>query len=171
MKSPIVRNGIWSSLLLIGLFGIPLFFTGIPGPDDFMSSEVVGHIFILICLVFIIIGMKQYREANGGSMTYWEGVKVGLLISIFPAITFGLYNLIYIFVIDPDFLTNYAEYTIQQRGAGLSGEALAEIRQEVYDEQKLFENPFIQFGVMFLSVFIMGAIVSLISAFFTKKTP
>jgi len=170
MNSTITRNGLWSALLLIGLFAIPLLFTGIPGPDDFMASEVVGHIFILLSLIFVIIGMIQYREANGGTMTYWEGVKVGLQIAIFPAIAFGIYNLIYVFVIDPDFLANYAEHSIAERSIGKTGEELAQIRKDVLDEQKTFENPVLQFIIMFLSVFIMGFVVSLIAAFFTKKS-
>lgn len=170
MNSTITRNGLWSSLLLIGLFAIPLLFLGVPELDDFMASEVVGYSFILISLVFVFIGMKQYRAANGGTMTYWEGVKVGLQIAIFPAIAFGIYNLIYVFVIDPDFLTKYAEHSIAERGAGKVGEELAQIKKDVLDEQKTFENPVLQFIIMFLSVFIMGAIVSLVSGFFVKKT-
>lgn len=169
MNSTTTRNGLWSALLLVGLFGIPLLFTGIPEPGDFMASEVVGHIFILLSLVFIFLGMKQYREANGGVMTYWEGVKVGLQIAIFPAIAFGIYNLIYVFVIDPDFLANYAEHTIAEKSVGKSGEELAQIRKDILDEQKTFENPVLQFIIMFLSVFVMGTIVSLVSGFFLKK--
>ena len=80
-----------------------------------------------------------------------------------------IYNLIYVFVIDPDFLANYAEHTIAEKSVGKSGEELAQIRKDILDEQKTFENPVLQFIIMFLSVFVMGTIVSLVSGFFLKK--
>jgi len=169
MNSTITRNGFWSALLLIGLFAIPLLFIGLPEPDDFMASEIVGHLFILVSLIFVFLGMKQYREANGGAFSYWKAVKVGLLITIFPAVAFGLYNLLYVEVLDPDFMTKYAEYTIEQRGIGKSADEITKIRQAVTEEVKMFDNSLIKFLVMFLSVFVMGAIVSLVSAFFVKK--
>ena len=169
MNSTITRNGLWSSLLLIGLFAVPLLFLGIPGPDDFMSSEVVGHLFILLSLVFVFIGMKQFREANGGILSYWKAVKTGVLIAIFPAVAFGLYNLLYVEVIDPEFMVKYADHIIAEKSVGKSAEEAAAIRQTVLDEQEMFDSPVIMFLVMFLSVVVMGTVVSLISAFFVKK--
>ncbi len=169
MNSIIIRNGLWSALLLICLFGVPLIFLGVPDLDDFMNSEVVGHIFILISLVFVFLGMKQYREDNGGNLSYWKAVKTGVLISIFPAIAFGLYNLLYVEVIDPEFMNKYAEHTISLRSEGKTAEEANEIRKAVLEESEMFGNPAMMFLVMFVSVFVMGAIVSLVSAFFVKK--
>ena len=120
-------------------------------------------------MVFVVLGMKQYREENGGIINYWKVVKTGLLIVLFPAIAFGIYNLLYIFIIDPEFLNKYAEYSIADRGVGKTAEELVAIKQAVLDEQKMFENPVIQFVLMFLTVFIIGAVVSLVSGFFLKK--
>ena len=171
MNSIITRNGLWSALFLVGLFVLPLLFTGIPEPGDFAISEAIGYTSILLSLIFVIIGMKQYREDNGGLLSYWKAVKTGLLIAIFPAIAFGLYNLIYVEIIDPDFMTKYAEHSINVRTEGKTAEEAEAIRQAVMQEQKMFESPVIQFIVMFLTVFVMGTIVSLISAFFVKKSP
>jgi len=170
MHSTITRNGLRSALFLIAIFGLPLLFTGIPEPGDFMSSEIVGHVFILLSLVFVFIGMKQYREANGGTLSYWRAVYTGLLIAIFPAIAFGLYNILYVEVIDPEFMVKYSEQIIADRSVGKSAAEIVEIKQSVMDEQEMFGNPAAMFLVMFLSVFVMGLIVSLISAFFVKKT-
>lgn len=170
MHSTITRNGLWSSLFMIGLFALPLLFTGIPDPGDFVISEIIGYTSILISLIFVVLGMKQYREANGGVISYWNAVKTGLLIALFPAITFGLYNLLYMEVIDPDFMTKYAEYNISERTVGKTAEEAEEIKKAVLQEQEMFENPLIQFVVMFLTVFVMGAIISLVSAFFIKRT-
>ena len=169
MKSAITRNGIWSSLLLLALFGLPLLFVGIPEPDDFMSSEVVGHVFILISLVFVVFGMIQYKNDNGGKLNYWQAVKTGVLIAIFPAVTFGLYNLLYVEVLDPEFMAKYAEHTINLRSEGKTAAEALEIKSSVEAEMEMFSNPAIQFAVMFLSVFIMGTILSLIAAFFVKS--
>lgn len=169
MKSTIVRNGVWSSVFLIGIGVIPMLFTGLPGPDDFKKGEIIGYSSIVLSMVFVVLGMRQYRNENGGSAGYWKLVKTGLLIALFPAVAFGLYNLLYTYVIDPEFLNKYAEYSLAERGAGKIGEELEAVKQAVIDEQKMFENPIIQFVMMFLTVFIIGAVVSLISGFFVKK--
>ncbi|MEM9547015.1 MAG: DUF4199 domain-containing protein [Bacteroidota bacterium] len=169
MNSIITKNGFYSAALMIVLFALPLLFIGIPEPGDFWTSEVVGYASILLCLVFVFLGMKQYRDAEGGFISYWKAVKVGLLIAIFPAIAFGLYNLLYVEVIDPDFMTKYADYIASERSAGKTAEEAAAIKKAVLSEQEAFQNPAIQFVVMFLTVFIMGIVVSLVSAFFVKK--
>ena len=169
MHSTIIQNGLKSAIFLVAIFGLPLLFTGVPEPGDFMSSEIVGHIFILLSLVFVFLGMKQYREANGGTLSYWRAVYTGLLIAIFPAIAFGLYNILYVEVIDPEFMVKYSENIITERSVGKTAEEISAIRQTVMDEQQMFGNPAVMFLVMFLSVIVMGLIVSLISAFFVKK--
>ena len=169
MNSTVTKYGLWSSLFLLGVFTIPLLFLGIPKPGDFMASEVVGHVFILLSLVFVFLGMKQYRETNGGHLSYWKAVKIGLLITIFPAVTFGLYNLLYVEVIDPEFMANYTNQIIADRSIGKTAEEANEIKKTVMAEHEMFSNPAIQFGVMFLSVFVMGIMVSLVSGFFVKK--
>lgn len=169
MHSSILRNGLRSALFLIAIFTIPLLFTGIPEPGDFMSSEVVGYTFILLSLVFVFLGMKQYREDKGGTISYWKAVYTGLLIAIFPAIAFGLYNILYMEVIDPDFMTKYSEHIISQRSEGKTAAEIVEIKKAVMAESEMFDNLPIMFIVMFLSVFVLGLIVSLVSAFFVKK--
>ncbi|MDF1697271.1 MAG: DUF4199 domain-containing protein [Saprospiraceae bacterium] len=169
MNSIVLRNGIWASIFLIGIGAIPLIFLGLPGPDDFKRGEVIGYTSILLSMIFIVIGMKQLKLNNGGVLSYWNAVKTGILITLFPAVAFGLYNLLYTYVIDPDFLTKYADYSLASRGAGKTGEELEMIKQAVLEEQKMFESPVIQFVLMFLTVFIIGAVVSLISAFFVKN--
>jgi VIT1/CCC1 family predicted Fe2+/Mn2+ transporter len=85
-------------------------------------------------------------------------------------VTFGLYNIFYIEVLDPEFMTKYADHAIANQSVGKSADEIMEIRQSVTSEMEMFDNPAIQFVLMFLSVFIMGAIVSLISGFFVKKS-
>jgi hypothetical protein len=169
MKSTIIRNGVWSSVFLIGVCAVPLLFLGLPSPDDFKRGEVIGYSSILLSMIFVVLGMKQYREENGGLISYWKIVKIGLMIALFPAIAFGLYNLLYMLVIDPEFLNKYAEYSLADRGAGKTAEEMVAIKQAVLAEQKMFENPVIQFVMMFLTVFIIGTIVSLVSGFFVRK--
>jgi len=170
MNSIITKNGIWSSLFLTGVCVLPLLFLGVPEPGDFATSEIIGYASIVLSLVFVYIGMKQYRDANDESISYWKAAKVGLLIALFPAVTFGLYNLLYTEVIDPDFMPKWTEYTITERSAGKSLEEAAEIKKAVLAEQEAFSNPLIMFVMMFLTVYLIGIFISLVSAFFVKKS-
>ena len=120
-------------------------------------------------MAFVVLGMKQYREINDGFASYWSSVKTGVLITLFPSIAFGLYNLLYSYVIDPEFFYKYAEYSISKLGTGKTAEEIEVISATVNAEIEMYSNPVIQFFAMFVTVFLIGVMVSIIAGFFIKK--
>ncbi|MEL6924405.1 MAG: DUF4199 domain-containing protein, partial [Bacteroidota bacterium] len=149
---------------------IPLLFLGLPGPEDFKNGEIVGYSAIVISMIFVFLGIRQYREIeNGGHLGFWEAVKIGLGIAAFPAIAFGLYNLFYTEVLDPEFFAKYTEYLVNEQADNKTAAELETLRTELIAQNEVFDNPLIQFGTMFLSVFLIGLIVSILSAFILKR--
>ena len=53
MKNPIIRNGVYSGVLMLVLFAIAYFIGG-----DFGLQEYIGHLSILISLVFVFLGLS-----------------------------------------------------------------------------------------------------------------
>ena len=105
MKKIIIRYGIYSSLTLIVLFGL----TFLLGKNlDFGASEKLGYASILIGMIFVYLGIREYRETIGeGKISFWKAVKVGLLIVSIPSIAFGLIDVVYVTFINPDFIENF----------------------------------------------------------------
>ena len=165
MKNPIIRNGVYSGIFMLALFVIAYFIGG-----DFGMQEIIGYLSILISLVFVFLGIKQYRDEMGnGNISFGKALQVGLLITLVPAIVFGLYNLFYIEFIDPNFIDNYYADALAQQKASLSPEEFKIKAAEIEEEKASFGSPLIQFGAMASTVFLMGVVVSIISSFILKK--
>lgn len=153
-----LRYGGYAALALI-LFNLISFMLIEPEPGNYGFSEVIGYMAIVISLLFIIPGIRAYRQKmDSPDMSYWKSVLVGIGISIIPSIAFGLYTIVYISWLNPDFLDEYYE------AMATSPDATAE-QQEYADSQvELFSNPFFQFLIMFLTVFMIGIILSILIA-------
>ena len=88
-----------------------------------------------------------------------------------PAIGFGLYNVIYILWLDPQFLDKYYAYEVNQARASVPAAELNERLKEIQDMREMFASPAVQFIVMFFSVFVIGLIVTIISTLILKRRP
>jgi len=165
MKNPIIRNGVYSGLTMFVLFAIAYFIGG-----DFGMQEIIGYLSILISLIFVFLGIKQYRDEIGnGNITFGKAMQVGLLIVLIPSIVFGLYNLIYIEYIDPNFIENYYADALAKMKDSLPPEEFSIKAVEIEAEKEAFGSPTVQFGAMAATVFLMGVVVSIISSFVLKK--
>ena len=171
MKKTALRFGLYSVYAILILFiGEWLIFRN--QAENFDVREVVGWIGIVLSVVFVFFGLKYYRDKhNGGYLGFGEGLKLGLLIVLFPSVVFGLFNLFYIEVLDPDFLDKYYNYQVEKmRNSVPAGEFEARLK-DVQEDRKMFESSFVQFAVMFLSVFVVGLVVTIISTLVLKRRP
>jgi hypothetical protein len=116
-------------------------------------------------------GHRKHRdENNGGTISFWEALKVGGVIAVIPSIACGLYNWLYIEILDPEFMDNYYNHYLAQAQATMSAEDFERTKSKMEAEKAGFQSPVVQFAVMFLTVFIIGFIVSLIASIVLKKS-
>ncbi len=146
MRNTVIRYGLYGLFVAMILFSAGLYFgKGM----DMESQEVVGYITMVASLSFVFLGVKHYRDAlNGGKLSFQRAVLLGLLIAVFVAAGIAIADLIYTTFINPDFFTEYSERLIAD---GYKG--------EVPDYGRVFMAV-----IMFLTVMIIGLIISLISA-------
>ena len=167
MKNTVLRYGIWSALSICILF---LISSLLLKDLDFGTQEIYGYVSIMVSLSFVFFGIKHFRDhVNQGFLSFGKGLVIGLLISSFASLTFGLYNVIYVEYIDPNFMTEYYNHSVEQVSNTLSGEALQTKLKEMEAEKDMFANPFMNFLLMFLTVFMIGLIISLISSLVLSK--
>lgn len=134
------------------------------------GREVYGYLSILIALSFIFFGVKAYRNNNcEGKISFFKALGVGLLITLLPAILFGIYNVIYMLYIEPGFVEAYFESGIAQLKLDYSGAELSEKLAEMESSKKMFMSPIFNFVLMSLTVFFVGVVVSVISAVALRK--
>jgi len=168
MNTIILKYGIYSFVLL------PIMMVGshlIIDSTNFAAHEVLGYLAMIIASLIAMIGVANYRkEAMNDEMSYWVAVKVGILILIIPSLLFGVFDLVYVNYIDPDFMENYYSYYVEQMRSGMSASKFEVALKEIEVQKEFFSNPFMSFIVMSSTMFLVGLVVSLISSFFLKTS-
>ena len=166
MKKTFLRYGGLSALFMVLFFIVTeLTLTR----DDFDTNEILGWIGIFLSTTFVFFGIRYYRDrVNNGMLSFGKGLQVGLLILIIPSLAFGLFNVIYV-VLNPEFMDNYYNYKVSQIRDSLPASEAAVKIEAMEKEKEMFMSPAVQFFAMFLSVFAVGLIVTVISALALRR--
>ena len=137
-------------------------------------TEVIGYATMLIALSMVFFGIKSYRDNHGnGSITFWKGLQIGLLISVIASVMYfaggELYN-----AANPSFFPTVMERLAEQQGSdmrakGASAEDIAKKKEEMDQFLQMFKNPLIRFAIFVMEMFPIGVVVTLISAGLLRK--
>ncbi len=169
MKKTVLKFGLYSSLVILGLFSINLF-TSISSLD-MATQEIVGYLSMFIALIFVFFGIKSYRDNVGnGNLTFKRGLGLGVLISLIPSALFGIFDVIYITMIDPEFFQRYRDSYVADLETKFQGAELTAQVEEIDQMMTMAANPLFDFFLMFMTVFVLGFIVTLISAFILRRS-
>ena len=151
MRKTIIKYGIYGFLFALVVFLLAL---TLGKGLDFSTQEDIGYITMVASLLFVFFGIKHYRDHVGdGRLGFRRAVFIGLSISAITALGVAVADFIYLSWINPDF---FEEYTAVMRNEGYRG--------EIPD----YGNG-IMAMVMFLTVMIIGLIISLISAIILQR--
>ncbi|WP_339713472.1 DUF4199 domain-containing protein [uncultured Kriegella sp.] len=167
MKKTILRYALYSSSTICVLFLLSWFL----GKDlNYEMQEVLGYTSMIISLSFIYFGIRYFRDQkNDGKIGLYKGLLIGVLISLLTALAFGILDMVYIKFINPDFLAEYYDATIEKMQTTLPPDELKLELAKMESQKELFSSPIMNFFIMFLTVFIIGFIISLISAFTLQR--
>jgi len=165
MKKAVLRYGLYSGLFILVLFSLEMFVF-----KSFGQTEIAGYTAIVLSLCFVYFGLRYYRDKqNGGVLSFGQGLKLGMLITLIPSACFGFFDVIYSNVINPHFYDNYTEKMI----AGLKKTAPADKFEAqaaaVRAQMKFWSQPWADFLLMFLTVAIVGLIITILATFMLKK--
>jgi len=169
MKNTVVRYGMYGAFTISVLFLIALY----AGKNlSFTAQEVIGYTTMVVSLVFVYFGIKHYRDKeNNGTVSFGKALAIGVLISLFAALAFGIMDVIYVKYINPDFTTEYYATITEQMKNSLP-EAEYQIKVAELEAQKeLFSSPLMTFLLMSATVLIIGFIISLISGLILQRKP
>lgn len=151
MKNTILKFGLYGLVLGFGLFLSGLL---LMKKIDLSTGEIIGYATMIASLSFVFFGIKHYRDkVNNGKVTLRKAIGIGLLISLFPAVGTAIADFVYTTFINPDFLTDYKEM-MEAKGN----------TEPIPD----WSNGFMAF-LMFITVMILGLIISLISALILQR--
>ena len=121
----------------------------------------------LIMIVIIFMGIKKYKEANGGFLTLGQGLKTGVGIALIGGIISIIYTVIFMTVIEPDFIEKSMEITRQEM---LENQNLTEEQIDAQLEiSKKIASPVILAGAGLVWLTFLGFVFSFISALILQK--
>src|SRR5688572_27171200 len=105
MKQTAIRYGMYSLLIMFVLSCVHFFI--LMKTLDYYQMEIAGYLTMLLSMIFVYFGLRYYRdEKNNGILTFGQGLKLGTLIVLFPSIFFGLFDVFYVKVINPDWVND-----------------------------------------------------------------
>lgn len=168
MNQTVFRYGLYCMIAMVSLSALHVFVLMPNLPDG--SSEIAGYLTMTIAMIFIFFGIRYYRDkVNNGTLTFGQGMKLGLLISLGPALMFALFDLLYTRVINPTWATDYYARALAKAKLETPPEKWAEKMSSIEKEQEFFSDPVILFLVMFVTVLIIGVIVTIISSIALRR--
>ena len=153
MRQTIQKFGLYAFTTAVVLFLAGLVFgRGL----SFGTQEVIGYATILVSLSLVYFAMRHFRDTvNHGVLSFGKALGIGLLISAFAALGVAVVDWIYTSFINPDFFADYTRM-MEEQGRG--------------DEVMQMSSGLLA-AVMFFTVFIIGIIVSLVSALILQRKP
>lgn len=164
MTKAVIQNGLISAGILVVCSLIPWMLGGFD-KFNYHTMEVFGYLIMLASLSFVFIGIRQYKTRVEKRVGFSEALKVGLLIVIFPAVAFFIYTAIFMNVMGEDFL----QYSITQMQQSMPAKDFEKYKAELDKNKDLYLNPFFQGFIMFITVYAIGFIVALISAWILTR--
>ncbi|MBL4605437.1 MAG: DUF4199 domain-containing protein [Flavobacteriaceae bacterium] len=167
MKNTILRYGTYGAISITVLFFVALF---LGQYLDYGAREVVGYTTMVLSLSFIFFGIKHYRDhENQGVVTFTKALGIGVLISLIVSLVFGVIDVIYIEYINPDFVAEYYANSIKELRNSVPAAELQEKLKALEAQKEMFSSSFMNFLLMSIMVFVLGFIISLISALFLQR--
>lgn len=167
MKNTIIKYGLYALISGFIFFGLP-FFLGMG--VDFDYGELIGYTSMILSLLFVYFGIKHYRDkVNNGKVSLGKAIGIGMLIALFSAVGVAVFDYLYTTQINPDFASEYLEYSINKMKETFSPEEVkieaAKLTQQIED----YGSPSFMAFMMFASVMILGFIISLISGLILQR--
>ena len=161
-KGIILNNGLY--LGLVGVVTALILYAMGKSLELQWVSSVVGFV---ATVGFIIFGIKQFKDDNGGFISWGQGVKIGMGIVMISALITIAYTILFTTVIEPDFQAQAME--IQKQAwvdQGLSDEQI-EAATEMAEK---FQGPGIASAfILAFSAFIGFVISAIVSAIMKKS--
>lgn len=162
MQKTVIRFGLYGATTICCLFLLGWYLGSRLG---YSGQEIIGYASMIISLGFVFFGIKHFRDKeNDGVVSFKKALTIGLLITLITAVAFGAIDVFYSKVLNPDFTANYYDKAIEDMKQSLPAAEFEVKLAELKAQKELFSNPILSFLLMAVTVFVIGCIITIISA-------
>ncbi|PCI64747.1 MAG: hypothetical protein COB37_00180 [Kordiimonadales bacterium] len=158
------RWGLYAGGIMVAALLISNLLFPEPSAESYGLAEAFGYATIFASLGLIYLAMNEAQKRNvEGNLTLWQKIVLGVMVSAFAGVMFGIYNVVYTTYINPEFMESYYNHYISQIPVQ-SGPEYEAIVAQLEQDKAMFMHPVTQFGVMAATVLAAGIPVSVMLA-------
>ena len=140
------------------------------GLVDIEHGMTIGYATMIIALSMIFFGVKSYRDNNGGHISFWKGLQIGILISLMAGVCYAGSWELYYRGSGQEFLQKYTVHYIDgMRKDGKTDAEIEKAQTEMAQFQEMYKNFFVRFAMTLMEILPVGIVVTLISAALLRK--
>lgn len=163
MNNNIIKNGILGGIVVsIVMIGMTIYMKANP---DNEPNAIIGFVSMFLAFIFVILGIKQQREANNGVLSFGKAFATGLLISVVISIIYVIVWLIIYYNFFPNFMEQYSAMVLKNT----KPEEIAAKTAEMNQFKEWYKSPIMVILLTFMEILPIGIVVSLVGALILKK--
>jgi len=156
----------WGAIMAVGLIiaSLATHYTGLSSPDSMGGGIIASLLSWVISIGAIVMGIKSYKQANGGFLTLGNGMSQGVLIGLFGGILVAVFTYVFFSFIAPESMDNFKD-------AAMAGaeEAGGEQEEMVGNIMDAMFSPGSMAMMSMIGNLIFGFIVGLVSGLIMKN--
>jgi hypothetical protein len=170
MRKIILTYGLIAGAIVAGLM-----FASMPfwksGALNFDNGEIVGYTTMVISLSMVFFGIKSCRDFHfNGSISFWQAVKVGMLITLIASVVYALAWEISYHTVASDFTEKMTQHYLEKMKSEAKNETEVNAAIEQMENFKeWYKNPILRFGITITEILPVGIIITLLSALLLRK--
>ena len=163
MNNIVLKNGIFGSLIVSALLlSVTFYMKANPEKEVSMFFGFAG---MLLAFIFVVLGIKQQRDANNGFISLGKAFLTGFWITL---IISTIYVVVWL-IIFYNFFPNFAEHYTDMAIAKASPDEVAKVTEDMNSFKEMYKSPIMVILLTYMEILPLGIIFSLISALILKK--
>jgi hypothetical protein len=133
---------------------------------QWVATLTFGYSVMLVAMSFIFVGVKRYRDVEGGGVIkFGRALGLGLLIALIACVAYTLIWELYLAATHYRFMDDYIATTLAKaRASGKSAADIVRMTAEFDAMRTMYANPLIRLPMTAMEVAPVGLAVSLFSA-------
>lgn len=163
MNKIVLKNGLFgSSIVTALLLSVTFYMKANPEKEVSMFFGFAG---MLLAFFFVVLGIKQQKDANNGFISLGKAFLTGFWITL---IISTIYVIVWL-IIFYNFFPNFAEHYTDMAIAKASPDEVAQVTEEMNSFKEMYKNPIMVILLTYMEILPLGIVFSLISALILKK--
>lgn len=163
MNKIILKNGLLGSIIVSALLiSVTMYMKSNPEKEVSMFFGFAG---MLLAFIFVVLGIKQQREANNGFISFGKAVLTGFWITLIISTIYVLVWLVILYNFFPNFAEHYTDMAI----AKASPDEVVKVTEEMNSFKEMYKNPIWVILFTYMEILPLGIVFSLVSALILKK--